>query len=103
MPEGGALRIQCEEEEGRLRIRVSDTGIGIPEENMSSIFNPFFTTKEKRDGSGLGLYIVYNETEKLGGRIEVESRAGEGAAFTLTFPMLKGEEDVVSDVPDPGR
>jgi polar amino acid transport system substrate-binding protein len=101
MPEEGILQISCEVESSVLHIKVSDTGIGIPEENMSSIFNPFFTTKEKRDGSGMGLYIVYNEVEKLGGKIEVQSQIGEGASFTMAFPMLKGEEDGGSNVSDP--
>jgi signal transduction histidine kinase len=92
MPKGGELSITCSREQDTLAILVSDPGIGIPEENLGSIFNPFFTTKEKRDGSGLGLYIVYNETEKLGGKIEVLSRLGVGTTFTFTFPMQRGED-----------
>ncbi len=93
MPQGGDIEICATQNEDTIQILVSDTGTGIPEDNLGSIFNPFFTTKEKRDGSGLGLYIVYNETEKLGGKIEVESKPGKGTVFTLTFPQQRSEEN----------
>ena len=93
MPSGGEIKIHCQYDQETYRIIVSDTGSGISETHIGSIFNPFFTTKEKRDGSGLGLYIVYNETEKLGGKIEVESQLGAGTIFTMTFPIKRGEED----------
>jgi len=93
MPSGGEIKIHCQYDQETYRIIVSDTGSGISETHIGSIFNPFFTTKEKRDGSGLGLYIVYNETEKLGGKIEVESQLGAGTIFTMTFPLKRGEED----------
>lgn len=91
MPKGGNIIIECLDSDGILKISVTDTGIGIPEKQIGNIFNPFFTTKEKRDGSGLGLYIVYNEVEKLGGKIEVESKVNEGTAFKLTFPIKRSE------------
>jgi len=93
MPHGGSIRISAAASRDMLQISVSDTGSGIPEENLASIFNPFFTTKEKRDGSGLGLYIVYNETEKLGGKIEVDSKLGSGTTFTLIFSMQRSGDD----------
>lgn len=91
MPSGGSIDIECYQDNDILHIQVSDTGTGISEANIGSIFNPFFTTKDKRDGSGLGLYIAYNETVKLGGKIEVESKIGVGTMFTLTFPIQRSE------------
>ncbi|PKM85594.1 MAG: hypothetical protein CVU86_00705 [Firmicutes bacterium HGW-Firmicutes-11] len=96
MPDGGELTIRYDKDIGFVKISVTDTGIGIPSENIGSIFNPFFTTKAKRDGSGLGLYIVYNEMEKLQGRIVAESKVGEGTSFYMVFPE-QGEE------PDDGQ
>ena len=93
MPTGGSISIDCTQNQDILQILISDTGFGIPEANIGSIFNPFFTTKDETDGSGLGLYIVYNETEKLGGKIEVESKLGAGTVFTLTFPMQRSEDN----------
>ena len=67
-----------------LTIQVADNGPGIPEKNQESIFNPFFTTKDT--GTGLGLYLVSSELEKLGGSIQVESRIREGTVFTVSLP-----------------
>ncbi len=93
MPKGGEILISCHREQELLKIIFKDTGTGIEDIHIGSIFNPFFTTKEKRDGSGLGLYIVYSEIEKLEGKIEVESKLGLGTVFTLTFPMNRSEEN----------
>jgi polar amino acid transport system substrate-binding protein len=93
MPGGGSISINCTQNQNILQLQISDTGSGISEANIGNIFNPFFTTKDKTDGSGLGLYIVYNETEKLGGKVEVESQLGSGTVFTLTFPMQRSEEN----------
>ncbi len=70
-----------------VRLSVTDDGVGIPPENHKHIFEPFFTTKRGSGGSGLGLNIVYNlVTQKLRGRIDLESRPGEGASFVIHFP-----------------
>jgi PAS domain S-box-containing protein len=66
-------------------IRISDTGKGIPEENISDIFEPFFTTKEK--GTGLGLVISQEIVKELKGSIEVESQLGEGSTFIIRLPL----------------
>ncbi|MGL4369722.1 MAG: ATP-binding protein, partial [Spirochaetota bacterium] len=64
-----------------------DNGIGISEENISKIFNPFFTTRRGSGGSGLGLNIVYNiVTQTLRGSIECGSEPGKGTTFTIIFP-----------------
>ena len=68
-------------------ISISDNGIGIEPELISEVYNPFFTTKEKREGNGLGLYIVYNEVQKMNGTIDLESEPGVGTTFTITLPL----------------
>jgi signal transduction histidine kinase len=70
-----------------VAIAVRDNGIGIAPENMGKIYDPFFTTKLGRGGSGLGLNIVYNIVYGLlGGRIDVKSALGQGTSFILTLP-----------------
>ncbi|SFI26310.1 amino acid-binding domain sensor histidine kinase [Tindallia magadiensis] len=92
MPEGGRLTIGCEKQQDRLLLSCSDTGIGIEAENQEKIFNPFFTTKAMGKGTGLGLYIVYNEVKKLAGKIQVESIPGEGTTFRISLPLEGGED-----------
>ena len=92
MGAGGEIIINCSKEEETVRITVSDTGSGIPEEIRANIFNPFFSTKENRNGGGLGLYIVYNEISKLNGIITVESEIGLGTTFTIQLPVKREEE-----------
>lgn len=87
MPEGGKLIVSFKDEEGNLILRVSDTGQGIPPEEQKNIFNPFYTTKKPDRGTGLGLYIVYNEVQKLGGEIRLESKPGEGTSFFIHLPL----------------
>ena len=70
-----------------VRIEIADTGEGIPPERLERIFDPFYTTKKREDGTGLGLYIVRKMVELMHGRIEVSSWLGEGTTFTLTFPL----------------
>ncbi len=79
-PESGKIIVDVKEEKGIYNIRISDTGTGISEENITKIFNPFFTTKEK--GSGLGLPIVRKIIEGHGGAIDIES-SKEGTSVTL--------------------
>jgi two-component system, NtrC family, sensor kinase len=70
------------------KVEFIDNGRGIPAENINRVFEPFFTTRRGSGGSGLGLNIVYNiVTQKLGGKIDVRSTVGEGATFTVTFPL----------------
>ena len=86
--EDGEIRISVSEEyEGELRmlrLDIEDNGPGIPTEAQEKIFNPFFTTKDK--GTGLGLYIVNSEIEKVGGRISVDSEEGRGTKFSVRIP-----------------
>jgi len=90
MAEGGRLTIVADLIEGdSIRIRVSDTGCGIPEENMGKVFEPLFTTRTR--GIGLGLALSRNLVEANGGRIEVESEVGKGSTFTVWLPVASGE------------
>ncbi|MEW6327235.1 MAG: ATP-binding protein [Thermodesulfobacteriota bacterium] len=70
-----------------IEIRISDTGEGIPKENLGRIFNPFFTTKPVGKGTGLGLSMAYNIVKKHDGQIEVESEEGKGTTFIIRLPV----------------
>jgi signal transduction histidine kinase len=86
----GQLTIRAEETTDQTRIQVIDTGCGIPPENMDRIFDPFFTTKSpaqnSRSGTGLGLAFCRRIVEEHRGRIEVQSRIGQGSTFLLRLP-----------------
>lgn len=90
MNDGGKVSIKVRTDEEQLIIKYTDNGMGISEEHMDKIFNPFYTTKKPGKGTGLGLYIVYNEIEKLNGSIDVNSELGVGTSFEITIP-LKGD------------
>ncbi len=85
MKDGGLLEITCSIEEDRKSIFIKDSGIGISQENLKNVFNPFFTTKEMGNGTGLGLYISYNQIKEYGGSIKVSSEEGKGTAFHIWF------------------
>jgi signal transduction histidine kinase len=84
MPAGGTLRLGARRDGDAVAFSVSDTGPGIPSEDLGRIFEPYFTTKE--GGTGLGLAIARRIVEEHGGRLDVESFTGEGATFTLRLP-----------------
>ena len=89
------LRHRCPElqAEKLLRLRMSDTGRGIPDAVLERIFDPFFTTKPVGEGTGLGLSVVHGIVKSLGGEIYVESAAGQGAAFTVLLPIVELASD----------
>jgi signal transduction histidine kinase len=89
MPKGGRLRFETQCRDGRIQVRVSDDGIGMTEEECSRCLEPFYTTKGEQ-GTGLGLATVYGFVQRYGGSIGIESRKGEGTAFTLTLPAFDG-------------
>ncbi|HZI18031.1 MAG TPA: ATP-binding protein [Pyrinomonadaceae bacterium] len=83
--EGGRLRVSLAAADGHARVRVSDTGRGIAADNLSKIFEPYFSTKET--GTGLGLAIVKKAVEEHNGRVSVESAQGAGTTFTVELPI----------------
>ena len=87
MPQGGKLTIRTSVNDGQLKIEVQDTGCGISPENMRKLFTPFFTTKHEVKGVGLGLAISYGIIQRHHGRIEVQSKKGEGTTFTICLPL----------------
>lgn len=89
MAEGGQLRLSCRAQPpDQVTIQVKDTGVGMDEDLLQSIFTPFFTTKGQR-GTGLGLPTVKAIVERHGGTIELESELGVGTRFTLCFPAAE--------------
>jgi len=88
MPEGGPITISTAPSEGGgVRLQVRDTGFGIPRENLDKIFDPFFTTKPPGKGAGLGLSISHGILQRIGGRISVDSTAGQGTTITIELPL----------------
>ncbi len=83
----GEITIKTTRENGFIKVLITDTGCGIPEEIQSNIFNPFFTTKEIGKGTGLGLSISYEIVKKHHGEIAVESESGKGTTFTISLPV----------------
>jgi len=88
MPHGGVVEVATELDSsaGQARIRVRDTGPGIPPEVLSQIFEPFFTTKEDQQRTGLGLAVARSIVEQHGGEIAVESAPGKGTEFIVSLP-----------------
>jgi len=86
MPGEGVLTVETGAEEGGVWVRVRDSGVGMDAETQARIFEPFFSTKEDAHGVGLGLSVVENIVARHGGRVDLESSPGQGAAFTLHFP-----------------
>ncbi len=90
MPDGGRLTIRSSAVDGEVRIDVQDTGCGISKENLDKLFTPFFTTKAKGKGVGLGLAVVHGIIERHKGRIKVQSEVGKGTTFSV---YLGGHND----------
>jgi len=92
MSHGGRLEIATSiTGNGRVRVKVTDSGIGISGKHLSKIFDPFFTTKAPDEGTGLGLALVHSIIERSGGTIQVESRKPKGSIFTIEFPAFEGK------------
>ena len=87
MKDGGQLTVRGYKEGQLVKVEVKDSGCGIAQENMSRIYDPFFTTKPTGEGTGLGLWLTYEIIRNYGGEIMVESEVGKGSSFTLSFPL----------------
>ena len=97
MEAGGQLDVELSHrEDNRIEIKVSDTGCGIPGEDLSRIFDPYFTSKSS--GTGLGLTIAHNIMEAMGGQILVENRPGQGTIFRITIPNPVTDEHRTSNI-----
>ena len=82
----GTLTLSAWRQDGLAKISISDTGPGIPKENLEKIFEAFFTTKPPGKGTGLGLHNVREIVKRYGGNLTVESQVGTGTTFTIEFP-----------------
>lgn len=94
---GGKLIVETSQDDaGYVVVKLADTGPGIAKEHLGKIFDPFFTTKPESEGTGLGLSVSRGIVDKYGGKIEVETRVGEGATFVIKLPAA---EEVTKYVP----
>ncbi|HEY3580094.1 MAG TPA: response regulator [Pyrinomonadaceae bacterium] len=93
MGDSGSLSIIARNNGDSVTIEVSDTGVGIPAENLAKIFEPFFTTKEIGRGTGLGLAVCYGILTEHGGALDVQSTVGTGTTFTISLPAIKLHEE----------
>ena len=93
IPERGTITITSEATDKDIVICISDTGQGIPPENLSKLFTPFFTTKPVGKGTGLGLSISYGVVQKHNGTIGVVSQMGQGTTFTIRLPLSGVEHE----------
>jgi two-component system, cell cycle sensor histidine kinase and response regulator CckA len=89
MPKGGKLIISAENHEDRIWLKVADNGIGINARDHQQIYEPYYTTKSKSGGTGLGLVMVASLVKQNGGTIRVESQPGIGTRFRIEFPSHK--------------
>ncbi|MFH1487397.1 MAG: ATP-binding protein [Pseudomonadota bacterium] len=88
MPQGGALSLRAKRKDDRFVIAVSDTGCGIPEEQLEAVYDPFVTSKTR--GAGLGLTMVYKIIMNHHGDIEITSAVNKGTTVTITLPLYSG-------------
>jgi PAS domain S-box-containing protein len=90
MPGGGELRLSASKKEDEIAISIADSGLGISEEDLPKIFEPYFTTKE--NGTGLGLTITFKIVREHDGEITVSSKPGQGSTFTIHLPIPQKEQ-----------
>jgi signal transduction histidine kinase len=88
---------QPQDRKKHLKIMFSDNGPGIPAENISNIFDPFYTTKDPGKGTGLGLSVSFMIVEGFGGKMTVSSKIGEGTTMTLLLPVFEDKTDAAKD------
>jgi len=87
MPQGGRLTLRTYVYNTEVKLAVQDTGVGIPPENMNKLFTPFFSTKPEVKGVGLGLPVAHGIIQHHHGKLEVQSKVGEGSTFIVTLPL----------------
>ncbi len=92
MPDGGRLILHTSVVDGQIRVDVQDTGCGIPKENLAKLFTPFFTTKEKGKGVGLGLAVIHGIIERHKGKVKVQSEVGKGTTFSVYLEIYSDEK-----------
>jgi two-component system NtrC family sensor kinase len=97
MPEGGTLTVSSQMEDRMAAVRFADTGVGIPQENLPKILDPFFTTKEQGRGTGLGLSVSYGIVERHRGKLEVKSKVGKGTTFTVRLPITEAAPETAQE------
>ena len=101
MPDGGKLVLAARTEEDRdspcVRISITDTGIGMPDEIRERAFDPFFTTKDVGKGTGLGLSQIHGFAAQAGGRAEIESEEGRGTTISMIIPVTDKAEEQPDD------
>ena len=85
----GTISVKTSGNKENIIVEISDNGCGIPEDTISKIFEPFYTTKEVGKGTGLGLSVSYGIIKKFEGNISIESKVGEGSKFTIQVPIYK--------------
>ncbi len=83
----GEIRIETRCDDKEIVIQIADSGCGIPDAELTRIFDPFFSTREVGQGTGLGLTVSRDIVRAHGGRIEVASQVGEGTTFTIYLPV----------------
>ncbi|MDA2928442.1 ATP-binding protein [Acidobacteria bacterium AH-259-O06] len=89
MPQGGQLSVKTYRTDSLLVVEIQDSGVGISEQDVKRIYDPFFTTKDIGRGTGLGLSVSYGIIQELSGRISVESKRGKGTTFRLHLPIKR--------------
>ncbi|TNF23339.1 MAG: PAS domain-containing sensor histidine kinase [Deltaproteobacteria bacterium] len=92
MPDGGTLTVRCRPDGDAVALEVADTGVGMPPEVAAQVFDPFFTTRDIGEGTGLGLSVSHGIIVAHGGTIEVRSEPGRGASFSVRLPVAPAEE-----------
>src|SRR5262249_50721462 len=115
MPRGGTLRIELENVAGvtdagdgstppssrSIRLTVTDTGVGMDSQTLARVFEPFFTTRPRGSGSGLGLSMVYGVIERAGGRVSSTSELGIGTSLRIELPRAAQGRTKSSEPPPP--
>jgi two-component system NtrC family sensor kinase len=102
MDHGGTVTVTTDTIGQSARVRVADTGPGIPPEVLGKIFNPFFTTKPTGKGTGLGLSVSYGIVKDHKGDISARSEKGKGTTFTILIPFAADEVKSVSETAPAG-